>query len=290
MHIDIYLEHLPAITRALDAHRAAFYFNNALFITSRLAIPSGFRIEELDGGLMLESPNRWRSVLPLTTDRDDYVRAVRQAIQPGILMLRLPRWIEPYVAPHALHPMWPDYIGSTRVLQQMEGKRFKSMRRRLRNVHTSGRTNIITLTPEHAPQAAQIAYDWYRAREHVLGTMYLEAENTWLFRNLGWVFDHIPSSWGIGIEVDGVLQAVNLSCVLSDTIWCCHTERYRPNILNGCNQLAFREACRVVHPDRHPWVNDGSADAPEIPGVDNLASFKARLSETILQPFQMLPT
>ena len=94
-----------------------------------------------------------------------------------------------------------------------------------------------------------------------------------------------PGFLGIGVTVDGQLQAVNLSCVLSRSVWCSHTERYRPGILAYCNQLAFREACRVVDPAQLPWVNDGSAEAPVVPGVNNLASFKARLTHHTLVPY-----
>ena len=101
----------------------------------------------------------------------------------------------------------------------------------------------------------------------------------------GWLDEHLPGFWGIGVTVDGQLQAVNLSCVLSRSVWCSHTERYRPGILAYCNQLAFREACRVVDPAQLPWVNDGSAEAPVVPGVNNLASFKARLTHHTLVPY-----
>ena len=286
-HIETYLKHLPAITRALDAQRAAFYFNNPLFIVSRLAVPSsGFQIAELDRGLLLESPGRWRSVLPLTPHPEDFIHAITQAATPGVLILRVPRWAEAHLSLRVFQPMWPDYVGSTAILQEMKGRRFKSMRRRIRSVERTGRARVVRLTAAHAEAAAQVAHDWYRGREDALGTMYLEEENAWMFSNLGWLLENIPGTWGIGVEVDGELHAINLSCVLSESVWCCHTERYRPDVLNGINQLAFREACRAIDAARYPWVNDGSADAPETGGVDNLASFKARLAETRVQPFQ----
>lgn len=283
--IRTYLRHLPAITACMDAQGVPFYFSNPLFILSRLAKSPNFRVRRVDGGLLVEGDDKWRSVLPTTKSRARYLAAVEAAARPDRVFLRLPAWMRPAIGGRVLAPLWPDYICNTAALQSMAGRKFKSIRQWIGRAERSGRAEVIRLGPEHAADAAVVAHDWYRAREPVLETMWLERENVWLFEQLEWLYATLPGFWATGVKVDGRLEAVNLSCPLSDSMWCCHTERYRPGALTHCNQLAFREACRAVDPAVRPWVNDGPADGLPEPGVNNLASFKARLADHTLVPY-----
>jgi len=280
-----YLRHLPAITASLDAVGVPFFFNNPLFILSRLAKSPGFRIVELDGGLLFDAAGRWASILPTTTRRTRYRALVHAAIVPRRKLMRLPEWLLPTLWEYDASAWWPDCLGDSAALQTLAGRKYKSIRQGILRAERSGRVEVVRLGPAHAQEAAQITRDWCATRAAALGTICMEEENLWLFENLGWLDEHLPGFWGIGVTVDGQLQAVNLSCVLSRSVWCSHTERYRPGILAYCNQLAFREACRVVDPAQLPWVNDGSAEAPVVPGVNNLASFKARLTHHTLVPY-----
>ena len=98
----------------------------------------------------------------------------------------------------------------------------------------------------------------------------------------------VPGAFGVGVVHEGRLLAANLSCPLSDTSWACHTERYDNTGPLYTNQLAFREACRRVEPTERPYVNDGPAEAPYRPGVDDLAAFKHRLAAFEIQSFRLL--
>lgn len=284
-HVRTYLRHLPAITGVLDALEVPFYFSNALFMVSRLAASPGWTAREVDGGLIIDANREWCAVLPITADREAFTRMVTGAVGPGCPALRLPRWMLARLREFQLGQLWPDYIGSTAALQTMAGRKLKRLRQTINKVERSGRAEVVRLGPAHAADAAAITRDWYAARAPALGKMYLKTENLWLFENLGWVLDNVPEVWGVGVAIDGALQAVNLSCVLSETSWCCHTERYRPGVMTYANQLAFREACRAVDAVRLPWVNDGVAGTEYKPGVDDLAAFKHRIAEHTISSF-----
>ncbi len=284
--IQTYLRNVAAFIDAADDQSASFSFSNPLCILSRLAKSPGFEIEEVEGGLLVDAAGEWVSVLPTTRDRRVYKRAVEAAIVPGGRpVLRVPGWLASELSGWDLGPMWPDYIGATAALQSLAGRKFKSTRQGIGRAERSGRTRIVTLTAERAEEAAAVARDWYRARASAMPIMYLEAENIWLFENLGWLSEVLPGFWGVGVEVDGRLEAVTLSCVLSRHMWCCYTERYRPGVLNNCNKLAFRAACRRADAGTLLWVNDGCSEAHPEPGVNNLTSLKAGLSEWTLVPF-----
>ncbi len=269
----------------LDELGVPFYFSNALFLVSRLAVSPGWGVREVDGGLIIDAAGEWRAVLPTTADREAFVAMTIAAVAPGCPVLRLPRWMLLRLGRFQLGQLWPDYVGATAALQSLAGRKLKRLRQTVNRVERSGRAEVLRLGAAHAAEAADIARDWYAARAPALGTMYLRAENIWLFENLGWLLESVPGVWGIGVKIDGVLQAVNLSCVLSQTSWCCHTERYRPGVMTYANQLAFREACRAVDASRLPWVNDGVAGTEYKPGVDDLAAFKNRIADHTISSF-----
>jgi Phosphatidylglycerol lysyltransferase, C-terminal len=281
--IRLYLEHLPQIRTLLDRHQMPFYYHNPLFYISHFATDPSWFVEPFHGCLRVNTPE-WTSVLPLSEDRAVLMRAVGSSVRDGRPVLRLPEWMEHLFPGMSMATLWPDYVGETAALQQMEGRKLKGLRQPIQRLERSGRTRVLRLGEQHEEAATALVRLWYRQRAPILGEMFQEPEITWLFSNLGWLARELPDSFGIGVEVDGVLVAVNLSCILTDCVWVCHTERYDNRAPTYANQLAFREACRAVDPKTYPWVNDGAAERPRVQGVQNLASFKARIAVTTVSP------
>lgn len=289
--VERYLEHLPAIIASVDAQECPFFFHNSLFLVSRLAHALDWGVEKVDGGLLINAASDWCVVLPTTTDRDAYAAAVLGALVPGRPLLRAPAWLalRPEVLAHfEVRRLWHDFVCRTDEMQSMKGGRLKSVRQRIQRVEATGKAEVIALGAGHEAEAAELARLWYRQRSDALGTMYLYEENVWLFGHWSWVTRAIPGAFGVGVLYDGRLVAANLSSPLSATFWVCHTERYDPAAPVYSNQLAFREACRLVDADQRPFVNDGPAEAFYRPGVDDLASFKHRLAAMELQPYRLL--
>lgn len=281
--VRLYLRHLPAITRLIDRMGMGFYYHNPLFYLSHLTKAKPWKIEELDGALCMDA-GEWCSILPIIPDRQRYIAAVRASVRSGRPVLRLPQWIEPHLYGFLIAELWPDYVGSTVELAHMSGNRLKGLRQPIQRVERSGRAQVYRMPPEEAQEAVALVRTWYELRAPILGEMFQEVEITWLFRNIGWLMQHVPGTFAMAVRVDGQLVAVNISTVLSETIWICHTERYDPRSLTYVNQLAFRDACRQPEVAALPWINDGAAEVQEMPGVANLASFKRRLSDHTLTP------
>lgn len=277
--------HLPALRAAADPMEAAFYFNNALFLLSRVALSPEFEVEPFGTSLLVRDGDRWASVLPLSTDRAAYVGDVRRALQPGRDLLRIPGWVIPEMPDQIFFQHWPDWVGLTEGLQSLAARKHKSVRRRVEQALRAGRVRVAPLGGEHEAEAADVARAWYLARASKYETLWLEAENVWLFENLGWLAHHVPGFVATGVWVDDVLCAANLVCDLSATVACAHTERYRPHVLQGINALAYREGCRRLDAGTTPWINDGSSDAEPVRGHDDLASYKARLTDRLIVPF-----
>ncbi|MCS6900109.1 MAG: phosphatidylglycerol lysyltransferase domain-containing protein [Myxococcales bacterium] len=290
-HAEIYAEAFPEIIRCSDAQDCPFFFNNGLFLLSRLVKAPGWYTERLEGALVVHAASDWAVVLPMTRDRDTFRTAVLEALLSEKPLLRVPGWI---ALPEAgssrieVRYLWPDYICRTVDMQTMAGRRLKGIRQRLNRLDRDARLEVIRLSAKHQQEAGELARLWYRQRQPVLKTMYLFEENIWLFENWSLVTSLLPGAFGIGVLLDGRLVAANLSCPLSETYWACHTERYDGEGPLYSNQLAFREACRSVDPIERPYVNDGPAEAPYRPGVDDLAAFKHRLAAFVLQPFRLL--
>jgi hypothetical protein len=291
VHAETYAEAFPEIVRCSDAQDCPFFFNSGLFLLSRLVKAPGWYVERVEGALVVHAAGDWAVVLPLTPDREVFRLAIEEAVQGGKPLLRVPGWVAMPIASSRtveVRYLWPDYVCRTVDMQTMEGRRLKGMRQRLAKLDRAGGFEVVRLGVEHQEEAGELARLWYRQRQPVLKTMYLFEENVWLFENWGLVTSLLPGAFGVGVLREGRLLAVNLSCPLSETYWACHTERYDGEGPLYSNQLAFREACRMVAPEERPYVNDGPAEAPYRPGVDDLASFKHRLAAFELQPFRLL--
>jgi hypothetical protein len=281
----LYLRHLPTITGLLDSQKMAFYYNNALFFLSHLATDPAWEVRKYRDTLVMEAGSEWRGVLPLSSDRTSWLRVAEELAVPGKPVLRAPDWAcvgNPY-----LHyaPLWPDYVGSTTLLQSMAGRKLKGLRQPILRLERSGVAKVSELAEKDEEEAAALVGVWYKARAPILGEMFQEKEIIWLFSSLGWLLAHVPGVFGMGVRVEERLVAVNLSCVLSSRVWVCHTERYDPSAPTYVNQLAFRDACRHIDAAIYPEVNDGAAEAPVLPGVANLASFKERLASFQVTPW-----
>lgn len=288
---EAYLEALPTINASMDAQDCAFFFHNSLFLLSRLVKAPGWTCERLPGALVIHAAGDWCVALPLTTDRDGYAASVAEALSNHKPMLRLPRWLavrRDVTARCEIHYLWPDYVCSTLEMQTMAGRRLKGIRQRIQRLEESEDLEVVVLGEEHQEAAGNLARLWYRQRQPVLRTMYLFDENVWLFENWSTVTARVPGAFGIGVMRNGELLAANLSCPLSETSWACHTERYNNEGPLYTNQLAFREASRRMQPEQRPYLNDGPAEAPYRPGVDDLAAFKHRLAAFELQPYRAL--
>ncbi len=288
---EAYLAALPAITASMDAQECAFFFNNSLFLLSRLEKAPGWYVERLPGALVVHAADDWCVALPLTADREGYAASVDEALGHHKPLLRVPRWLaarKDIAGRCEAHYLWPDYVCNTREMQTMEGARRKGIRQRLQRLDRAGDLTVVRLGEEHQREAGELARRWYRQRQPVLRVMYLFEENVWLFENWSTVTARVAGAFGVGVLRGGQLIAANLSCPLSDARWSCHTERYDNEGPLYSNQLAFREACRMVDPAVRPFVNDGPAEAPYRPGVDDLAAFKHRLSAFELQPYRLL--
>lgn len=290
LHAETYAEAFPDIIRCSDVQDCAFFFNNGLFLLSRLVKAPGWYTERVEGALIVHAAGDWAVVLPTTEDRDVFQRAVLEALQHEKPLLRVPAWIALAVAagPTEVRYLWPDYVCRTVDMQTMEGRRLKGVRQRLAKLDRAGNFEVVLLGAEHQNEAGELARLWYKQRQPVLKTMYLFEENVWLFENWALVTSLLPGAFGVGVLHEGRLLAANLSCPLSPTSWACHTERYDNTGPLYSNQLAFRGACRLVEPSLRPYVNDGPAEAPYRPGVNDLAAFKHRLAAFELQPFRLL--
>lgn len=282
--VQLYLSHLPEITASLAPQAMPFYYNNPLFLLSHLATDPSWSLTRLRDTLVLEVGEEWTGVLPLSSDRTSWMRVAVEVLKPERPVLRVPDWArgEPGTT---MAPLWPDYVGSTAILQQLAGRRLKGLRQPIQRLEKSGQANVFRLSAKDEEEAVALTRHWYRARAPILGEMYQEAEITWLFSSLGWLFENVPGSFGMGVRVEGRLVAVNLSCILCNRVWVCHTERYDPAAPTYVNQLAFRDACRELDPRKYPEVNDGAAEAPLIKGVANLAFFKDRLATHEVTPW-----
>lgn len=286
----VYLKHLPAITASMDAQDCAFYFNNSLFLFSKLANSTEWYTETCPGALIIHASNDWCTVLPTTTDRDEFTDAIRYALTYGKPLLRVPSWVvksNDIFFEHDVQRMWPDYICDTEQMRTMAGSHRKAIRQRLRKLDNPD-IQVVRLAKEHEKDAGELARLWYQRRESHLGTMYLFEENVWLFENWSTVLEHIEHAFGVAVLHKGNLVAANLSCPLSESYWCCHTERYNPDAPVYSNQLAFREAWNLAEGPFRPYINDGPAAVEYTPGVNNLATFKVRLSCFEIQPYQLI--
>jgi len=289
VYIENYLEHLPKITRLLDTFEAPFYFSNPLFIVSLLGARSGASVQDMGGALLLDAAGEWCSLLPISDDREAFLNALRRLLMEGRPVMRVPRWAAESLLQSSTVGGWSNFVGYTPDLRDLPGRKYKRIRRILRQVERSGRTEVVQLTSDDAQEAARVADTWYIKRAPFLEKLYLRKENIWLFENIGWVLEHVPGSWGMGVKVDGRLEAVNLSCALSENMWCCHTERYSPGILSGINYLVFHAACSHKGADSFDWMNDGAAGVPLTPGGNNLATHKARIATRMLVPYEAWP-
>ncbi len=287
-HSEAYLEALPHISASIDAQECAFYFNNSLFLLSRIENSPGWSVERRAEVLLVHAGDEWSAVLPLTRDRGAYAEAVVEQLEVGKTVLRVPRWLSSQIEAAGRHEaqlMWPDYVCKTEDMQTMAGRRLKGIRQRLAKLDRGGELMLVLLDAEHQAEAGELARLWYSQRRTVLKTMYLFKENVWLFEHWAAVSKRIASAFGVGVLHGGRLVAVNLTCPLSDTYWVCHTERYDGACPVYANQLAFREACRRVDAAARPFLNDGSTEVPYQPGVDNLTTFKHRLAAFELSPY-----
>jgi hypothetical protein len=289
VHAETYAEAFPEIVRCLDAQDCAFFFNNGLFLLSRLSLAPGWYVERVEGALLVHAATDWCTVLPLTVDRQVFRDAVERALRLGKPLLRVPAWIAlAQPASIDVRHLWPDYIHRTVDMQSMEGRKLKGLRQRIARLDREGSCEAVALGAEHQQEAGALARLWYQQRQAALKTMYLFDENLWLFENWARVCSMLPGAFGVGVLHRGRLVAANLSCPLSETSWACHTERYDSTGPLYSNQLAFREACRLVDPAVRPYVNDGPAEAPYRPGVDDLAAFKHRLAAFEVSSFRLL--
>lgn len=281
--IRLYLKHLAAATDVIDDQDVAFYYNNPLFYLSHLAVDPKFSLFEMDNCLVFDA-TEWATVLPLDRDRASFLGVIRKSLKAGRPLLRLPSWVEPHFGDCTVADLWPDFVGDTLALQSMAGRRLKGLRQPIQRLERSGRAESFLLGPGQEAAVQDVISRWYEDRAPILGELYQEAEIRWLFQNLAWLQDHVPGTFGMGVRVDGQLVAANLSCILSKTVWVCHTERYDPRSLTYVNQMAFRDACRQMEAHTYPWVNDGAAEAYYIPETPNLASFKLRLASYTVTP------
>lgn len=291
-HSEAYLDALPLITAAIDHHECAFFFSNPLFLLSRLECAVGWSVERRAHALEVHASDEWCTVLPLSSDRDAYAQAIVDALALGKPVLRVPLWMATHAAAEggaALRAMWREYICRTAPLRTMAGRKLKGIRQRLSKLDARSDLQIVELGAEHQAEAGALARLWYGQREPFLKTMYLLEESVWLFENWATVSAAVEGAFGLGVVHDGKLVAANLSAPLSASQWVCHTERYDRDCPLYANQWAFREACRRVDADRYPFINEGATEKHHEPGVDDLTTFKRRISSFTRTPlmFQM---
>jgi hypothetical protein len=285
------------LLRLFRKHKLAIYRNLDLFEMNfaQLCLPllyarcqRGYRAEERPEFLLVTNGKR-HFVLPLTSDKQAFMKAVRDLIKSGGKVMALPQLASmPLLRPNR----YPEYLCQTEFLATLPGRRVKAYRHDVRKLEAMGM--IVEEEQGQFDELSRMNKQWYadfESRKGFRADRFEESEAVIELACSGLgdidlvrVFRAVITSdeeWSASSRKAGKLCGFLITCRMSEAYWACVLSRSLSEY-SGLGHYMWQKAAQVYLKEGVPMENDNTG------GPDPaLCSYKQRFSSELINTYQL---